>query len=127
MTMNNFIKETSSFKDNDATVGYLDGKLVRKIFLNYKPIFEKFISSGLYEKLLSKNLIVEHDVISKDEKEIVIQPKEIFISYPWEWSFSMLKDAALATLRIQKIALKYGFILKDANYFNIQFQNNKPL
>lgn len=124
---NNFIKEDSSFKDSDATVGFLDNKLIRIINKNYKQTFKKFIECGLYEKLLSKNLIIEHKVLDENEKEIIIQPKEIFISYPWEWSFSMLKDAALATLKIQKIALKYGFSLKDGNYFNIQFENNKPL
>ncbi len=48
-----------------------------------------------------------------------------FISYPYEWSFGQLKDAALATLSIQKRALQYGMSLKDASAYNIQFQNGK--
>lgn len=124
---NNFRKEHSSFRDNSASVGFLDNKIVRIINKKYKPIFKKFISSGLYQELLSKNLIIEHQILEENEENIIIQPKEIFISYPWEWSFSMLKDAALLTLKIQKIALEYGFILKDGNYFNIQFINNCAL
>jgi len=50
-----------------------------------------------------------------------------FISYPYEWAFSMLKDAALTTLRIQKTALEHGMLLKDASAYNIQFQDGKPL
>jgi len=57
----------------------------------------------------------------------VIQPERVpFISYPYEWSFSQLKDAALATLSLQKRALKYDMSLKDASAYNIQFVRGKP-
>src|SRR5690606_1194452 len=58
----------------------------------------------------------------------VLQPDVIpFVSYPYEWCFSQLKDAALATLAIQKRALRSGMILKDASAYNIQFLNGKPV
>ena len=46
---------------------------------------------------------------------------------PYEWSFSQLKDAARLTLRIQRLALKYGMWLKDASAYNVQFENGKPV
>jgi hypothetical protein len=49
------------------------------------------------------------------------------ISYPYEWCFSELKDAALATLAIQKKALARGMVLKDASAFNIQFWKGQPV
>jgi ribosomal protein L11 methylase PrmA len=49
-----------------------------------------------------------------------------FISYPYEWSFGQLKDAALATLTIQNRALKLGMSLKDASAYNIQFFKGRP-
>ena len=49
-----------------------------------------------------------------------------FISYPYEWAFGQLKDAALATLSVQKRALKLGMSLKDASAYNIQFVRGKP-
>lgn len=56
----------------------------------------------------------------------IIQPERVpFISYPYEWSFSQLKDAALATLSIQRRALKAGMSLKDASAYNIQFVRGK--
>lgn len=115
--------ESSSFKDYDAFVFCDSGSVYRKLSENYVPVFRKFIESGLYSKLLQEKLIVEHEEISKD----TIKPQKVFISYPWEWCFSQLKDAALATLNIQNIALDYGMSLKDANCFNIQFVGNKPL
>ena len=58
----------------------------------------------------------------------ILQPQRIpFISYPYEWSFSQLKDAALATLEIQLRALDHGMILKDASAYNIQYLAGKPV
>ena len=91
------------------------------------------MSSGLYEKLLKENLIVSHEEadlqLALDNKAYkIIKPSKLdFISYPYEWSFSQLKDAALATLKIQKIALKHGMILKDASAYNIQFSSGLPI
>ena len=58
----------------------------------------------------------------------VIRPEEIpFISYPYEWSFSQLQDAALATLEIEKRALRSGMTLVDASAYNIQFRRGRPV
>jgi ribosomal protein L11 methylase PrmA len=89
------------------------------------------MSSGLYNELISKEYLIKH---SEEKKKVetpgwkIIQPEPIpFISYPYEWSFGMLKDAALLTLKIQKLALKHGMSLKDASAFNIQFFKGKPI
>lgn len=88
------------------------------------------INSGLYEELKSKDLIITHEEINNIKPDgmgwKIIKPYQVpFFSYPYEWSFSMLKDAALTTLEIQKIAIKHGMILKDASAFNIQFVEGK--
>ncbi|NRA83218.1 MAG: hypothetical protein HRU22_05410 [Gammaproteobacteria bacterium] len=58
----------------------------------------------------------------------VIKPKLIiFISYPYEWSFEQVKQAALLILNIQKIAIGKGMSLKDASVYNIQFINGSPI
>ena len=59
---------------------------------------------------------------------LTIRPEPIpFISYPYEWCFTQFKKAALATLDILKHALDHNMILKDANAYNIQFNNGQPL
>jgi hypothetical protein len=50
-----------------------------------------------------------------------------FVSYPYEWCFGELKDAALATLEIQQIALDFGMTLKDASAYNIQIDQGRPV
>jgi len=88
------------------------------------------MDSGLYEKLVKAGLLIPHvEVETSFDSEAfkVIQPERVpFISYPYEWSFSQLKDAALATLNIQKRAMKNDMSLKDASAYNIQFVNGKP-
>jgi len=86
------------------------------------------MKSGLYNVLVKKKLLIPHIKIKDTKKFSLIRPDFIsFISYPYEWSFSMLKDAALATLQIQKTAMKYKMVLKDASAYNIQFVDAQPI
>lgn len=85
------------------------------------------MDSGLYQKLVKAGLLIPHvdaQQIPAEPEAVfkIIQPERVpFISYPYEWSFGQLKDAALATLSIQKRAFKVGMSLKDASAYNIQF------
>jgi hypothetical protein len=47
------------------------------------------------------------------------------ISYPWEWAFSMLKDAALLHLDAMEILLPQGFWLRDGSAINVQYDGQK--
>jgi len=91
------------------------------------------MDSGLYEKLVKASLLIPHVEADQAPAESgaafkVIQPERVpFISYPYEWSFSQLKDAALATLAIQKRAMKLDMSLKDASAYNIQFVRGKAV
>lgn len=53
-------------------------------------------------------------------------PRVPFISYPYEWTFSMLRDAALLQLRLTRAALADGVGLKDATPYNVQFIGSRP-
>lgn len=121
-------KEKSSFKDPGGHVFYEDGEVYRQINNRYKEDYNKLMESGLYQELVDNNLLIEHEETEKDGGFKVIKPEKIdFISYPYEWSFTQLVEAAKLTLKIQKIALKHGMTLKDASSYNIQFRNNKPV
>jgi hypothetical protein len=50
-----------------------------------------------------------------------------FVSYAYEWPFSMLKDAALLQLELNQRALRAGFALKDATPYNIQWRGTRPV
>lgn len=122
----------SSFRDNSGFVFKRNNTIFRQVNLSYEENFKHLISSGLYSKLIELGLLIPHEETQErpisSEAFIIIKPVEIpFISYPYEWSFSQLKDAALTTLKIQSIALDYGMHLKDASAYNIQFYNLNPV
>ena len=89
------------------------------------------MASGLSERLISRELLVPHferpaEPWNHPDTSCVLQPQPIpFISYPFEWCFSQLQAAALATLAIQEEALRFGMTLKDAAPENMQFLNGK--
>lgn len=123
--------EKSSFRDLSGFVFRRNNILYRQINECYKKNYEQLMTSGLYETLIKENLLVFHDEVNFDDINAykIIKPQLIdFVSYPYEWSFSMLKDASLTTLNIQEKALQYGMSLKDASVYNIQFTKDcKPI
>ena len=124
---------SASFRDPSGFLFTRNGILYRQINRAYAEDYARLMDSGLYEKLVKANLLIPHVEVDQApaEKEAafkVVQPERApFISYPYEWSFSQLKDAALATLSIHKRALKLGMSLKDASAYNIQFVRGKAM
>src|SRR3989338_1282956 len=119
-----------SYRDPSGAIFIKNGKIYRSISKNYSENYNYFIDSGLYKRLVQEGLLISHLEINQVDLEAfkVIKPIQIpFVSYPYEWCFSQLKDAALTTLKIQKIAIDYGMCLKDASAFNIQFFQGKPI
>jgi hypothetical protein len=132
-TTNNSQAHNSSFRDPSGFLFTRGGVLYRQVNQAYATDYTRLMESGLYEKLVKAGLLVPHtesETQPADDKQSfkVLCPERVpFISYPYEWSFGQLKDAALATLSIQKRALKLGMSLKDASAYNIQFHRGKPM
>lgn len=123
----------ASFRDPSGFLFTRQDVLYRQVNQCYQEQYDLLTRSGLYEKLNKAGLLIPHEESAAEPAEPslayrILRPQPVdFISYPYEWSFSMLKDAALTTLHIQKIALEHGMLLKDASAYNIQFQDGKPL
>jgi len=121
----------SSYRDPSGHVFFENNQLFRRINKCYLNTYYQARDSGLLQELVQKHLLIGHDDVEEhngDDSHIIIRPKMVpFISYPYEWCFSQMKDAALVTLEIQRIAVSYGFSLKDAHGFNIQFDGGLPL
>lgn len=123
-----------SFRDPAGFIYSSNDSIYRQINKTGAKDYDFFISSGLYKKLADMQVLVPHEEVSinlSSQPRLaykIIQPTRIpFISYPYEWSFSQLKDAALLTLEVQKLALEHGMTLKDASAFNIQFIGKQPI
>lgn len=132
-TMSQRKKFSSSFRDPAGFIFEEQGTLYRQINQSYEDEYQQLIKSQLYEVLTKRQMLIPHEemshTVTQDDRQfLVIKPKKIpFISYPYEWSFSQLKQAALLTLNCQLIALKHGMTLKDASNYNIQFYQGFPI
>lgn len=123
----------SSFRDPSGFLFIRSGVLYRQVNYDYKEHYDLLINSGLYKSLVDSKLLIPHkevDIkyVKSDNAYKALKPEPIeFISYPYEWCFSQLKDSALTTLEIQKEALKCGMTLKDCSAYNIQFSKGRPV
>lgn len=118
----------ASFRDPSGYV-YTEGQTIKRAILPvYFKQYKTLTSGGFYQKLIDKGALIPHRELENQPGKIIIQPRQIpFITYPYEWSFSQYKHAALLTLKIQKLCLQHEFTLKDASAFNIAFYNGKPV
>lgn len=121
-------REYSSFRDPSGYLYEDGGVLYRRVNKCYLPDYEMLMGSGLYARLVEKRLIIAHEEVEKNHNGVRIKPERIdFISYPYEWSWSQYRDAALLTLEVQKVAFEYGMVLKDASAYNVQFYKGRPI
>jgi ribosomal protein L11 methylase PrmA len=122
-----------SFRDPSGFVFTRSGVVYRQVNRVFQQEFEAVTGSGLYEELAGQRLIVRHEPVSlelaaSDDAAVVLRPEPVhFISYPYEWSFGQLKDAALLTLELQERALSRGMTLRDASAYNVQFEAGGPV
>ncbi len=126
------MREFSSFRDPSGAVFYRDGAVCRQVNACYRAQYEQLMNSGLYRALTAGELLIAHEERPAETPPppgfLVIRPERVpFISYPYEWSFGQLRDAALVTLNAHRRALDAGMILKDASAYNIQFLRGRPV
>lgn len=129
--------EPGSFRDRDGRVFYVGEAIYRGLsqqalsdwqLLSSKPFFRRLIDE---EKLIQTEFVEANEAtFSADVGEwagFLAHSRIPFISYPYEWPFGMLKDAALLQLELLTAALDEDMILKDASAFNVQWQGSRPV
>ncbi len=125
--------DPASFRDPAGFVFRRDGILYRQVQPPAARDWAAFLESGLHERLVAATLLVEHADVSVGEAALpdavaVIRPRVIeFVSYPYEWCFTQLQEAALLTLDLQARAMDSGMRLRDASAYNVQFESGRPI
>ncbi len=118
-----------SFRDPSGYVYLRDLDVLRSIQDVYAEQWELLNTSGLASAAVERGLLLpfsDAPVLEGAWKTISVD-KLPFVSYPYEWCFGQLKDAALHTLDLMDLALKHGMTLKDATAFNMQFLGSRPV
>src|SRR6476620_5607602 len=128
------VPDPASFRDPAGFVYRRDGVLLRQIDRSFGERWDLFVESGLPARLEADGRLIHHEPAGIElaadpaRAHAVIRPTEVaFVSYPAEWSFGMLRDAALLTLDVQAEAMAAGLTLRDASAFNVLFDGPRPV
>jgi SAM-dependent methyltransferase len=123
--------ETSSFRDRESVVFYAGRKVLRALSSRAREEWDRLRSTRLFAELTSEGRIVRTNdagVEAPSGWAHVLEHERVrFISYPYEWPFGMLREAALLQLEILARALAEGMILKDSTPYNVQWFGSRPV
>jgi len=127
-------RDPGSFRDPSGFVYRRDGVLYRQVNRVFADDWQAAVDAGLLRRWQESGRLVRHERVDislaadPDRALAVLRPEPVdFVSYPYEWTFGQLKDAALLTLDLQEDAERAGFTLRDASAYNIQFHRGRPI
>jgi hypothetical protein len=126
--------DPGSFRDPSGYVHHVEDRVYRTVTPHGQAAYAAVRESGALKALQERSLVIGADEVCGIEipgaspDDIVLEhPRVPIISYPFEWPFGALKDAALLHLDVQIELLERDITLSDATAFNIQFQDAKPV
>jgi ribosomal protein L11 methylase PrmA len=132
--------EPGSFRDRDSRVLVAPEAVYRALSARGAEDWRALAGSQLFERLSGEGALVATEEIGPESlggssdrvlpegTAAVLKHERIpFVSYPYEWSFGMLRDAALLTLELELAALEEGLTLKDATPYNVQWRGSAPI
>jgi SAM-dependent methyltransferase len=129
--------DTGSFRDPDSRVFYSDGAVLRALSERGARDWRVLAASRLFAEATAEGrLVATEEVTVEDERPLlrgaptaaVLRHERIpFVSYPYEWTPGMLRDAALLQLDLLLAALDEDLTLKDATPYNLQFRGASPV
>jgi SAM-dependent methyltransferase len=129
-------REPGSFRDPESRIFYIGDSVYRALSRAGLEHFEALAGSALFERGRHDGRLVGTERVEHplDLPELLIEaPAGVlrheripFVSYPYEWTFSMLKDAALLQLELLLEALDEDLVLKDSSPYNVQWRGARP-
>lgn len=126
-------RDPGSFRDPTSRVFVSDDGVFRGLDERGLADFEAVADSAFFPALLDDGLVVgterlDGTITGVDGWAGVLRHDRVpVISYPFEWPFEMLRDAALLQLEVTGRAIAEGFITKDATSYNVQFDGTAPV
>jgi hypothetical protein len=118
-----------SFRDPDGRVFFHEGRVLRGMTeASASALSDAGSASVLTDRVVEHWRVSDVEVPPEMPREAVIEARRLpLVSYPSEWSFTMLKDAGLLTLDLASECIRAGFDLKDGSAFNVSFEGCHPL
>ena len=125
--------EPGSFRDPESRVFYAGDEVYRALSADGLSDFEAVQASGLLNdgRVVSSERVADvgalKDLLVHEPAAVLRHERIPFVSYPYEWTFSMLRDAALLQLDLLLEALGHDIVLKDSTPYNVQFKGARPV
>ncbi len=125
--------EPGSFRDPESRVFYAGDEVYRALSADGLSDFEALQASGLLDDPRvvpterAGDTAALKDLLVHEPAAVLKHERIPFVSYPYEWTFSMLKDAALVQLDLLLAALDHDLVLKDSTPYNVQFEGARPV
>ncbi|MBP7653001.1 hypothetical protein KA977_06245 [Candidatus Dependentiae bacterium] len=119
----------TSLGDETGRVFIWENRVFRAIRNDSSERVKELFSCGLLYELISKKMFPESTITEYEIENysLIIEHNKIsFVTYPYEWSWSMLKDAASLIIEINIVCMKYGYQTKDCHSYNILFDGSRP-
>ncbi|HEX6221869.1 MAG TPA: class I SAM-dependent methyltransferase, partial [Acidimicrobiia bacterium] len=107
-----------------------DGRVIRLLDERGLAGWKALSDTAFFTRATNDGRLIESKQVEHSDPTVagaLEHPTVPFISYPYEWTFSMLRDAALLQLDLLGEALAEGITIKDATPFNIQFVGGRPV
>lgn len=129
------VLDPGSFRDPDGRVFRIGEKVFRSVTGSAARNFARAEEAGVMRKLVDRGQLVDFTDVTEQASKVGIEQADVllshpqipFISYPYEWSFSLHKAAALAHLDLHLELLSEDFTLVDATAYNMQFDGTRPV
>ncbi|QSB13916.1 methyltransferase [Natronosporangium hydrolyticum] len=123
--------EPASFRDPANQVYYADGQVLRGLRGAAVDDWRALSTSVFFAQLSSAGAVVGTEQVEAAAApagfDLTLRHERIpFVSYPYEWTFSMLRDAARCHLDVLAAALAEGFTTKDGSAYNLQWRGPRP-
>ena len=127
--------EAGSFRDPNTKIFHHKDAVFRCLTARALADWMRLVETDFYARFTEQGrLIPTKQVVDRDglpdlepRWTAVLEHQRVpVVSYPYEWSFGMLKDAALLQLDLTLAALDEGMTLKDATPFNVQWIGAGP-
>ncbi|HJQ62212.1 MAG TPA: class I SAM-dependent methyltransferase [Burkholderiales bacterium] len=127
--------DAGSFRDPSGSVFLAGGRIFRTIMPSAAEDHDHVRRTGVLDELTSLGWVIPEwrvdnaDVasIAGASSYVVEHPRLPFISYPYEWGFHALKDAALLHLDVHLHCVDRDVTLSDASAYNVQFRGPAPV
>jgi hypothetical protein len=120
----------SSIVDQNGRLFEWQGQLFRAISSKYASFIRDLFLGGTIDQLVNRGFLIETKIAPfvLDGYDLVLEHRRVpFVSYAYEWTPSMLKDAAILLLDLGIELVSRGITMQDAHPWNILFDGSRPV